>query len=90
MYAIRSYYEAYIEKYLWDKKYTVEGYDSKSLVDALYCEMAEYSVLTPFLGSKDLEEINVNAWNDIAVTYRDGSIVNVITSYSIHYTKLYE
>ena len=37
--------------------------------------MAEYSVLTQFLGSKDLEEINVNAWNDIAVTYRDGSIV---------------
>ncbi|HAN21678.1 MAG: hypothetical protein A2Y15_03695 [Clostridiales bacterium GWF2_36_10] len=37
--------------------------------------MAEYSVLTPFLGADNLEEININAWNDIALTYLDGSIV---------------
>lgn len=42
-----------------------------------YCEMAEYSVLTPFLGSPDLEEINVNGWDDIALTYLDGSIVKL-------------
>lgn len=39
--------------------------------------MAEYSVLTPFLGSPDLEEINVNGWDDIALTYLDGSIVKL-------------
>ena len=30
-----------------------------------------------FLGSPDLEEINVNGWDDIALTYLDGSIVKM-------------
>jgi pilus assembly protein CpaF len=38
----------------------------------LYSEMAEYSVLTKYLGRKDIEEVNVNGWDDIAVTYRNG------------------
>ena len=45
-----------------------------ALIDRLYREMAEYSILTPFLSSHDLEEINVNGWDDIALTYLDGSI----------------
>jgi pilus assembly protein CpaF len=69
--------KAYIEKFLRDKDYSVEGFTQETLIDALYCEMAEYSVLTKYLGSPDLEEINVNAWNDIALTYLDGSIVKV-------------
>ena len=40
---------AYIGKYLYDTGYTVEGYDTKSLVDRLFSEMAEYSVLTKYL-----------------------------------------
>ena len=67
----------YIEKYLRDMKYSVEGYTGGELIDAIYCEMAEYSVLTKYLGSPQLEEINVNSWNDIALTYLDGSIVKI-------------
>jgi pilus assembly protein CpaF len=36
--------------------------------------MAEYSVLTKYLGREDIEEININGWNDIAITYTDGHI----------------
>lgn len=64
----------YLEQYIRDFGYVVEGLSSEELVDRLYREMAEYSVLTPYLGSPDLEEININAWNDIALTYLDGSI----------------
>lgn len=67
--------KSYLEKYLRDQDFTVEGLDQPELVDRLYREMAEYSILTPFLGSESLEEINVNAWNDIALTYLNGSIV---------------
>jgi len=67
----------YIEKYLRDMNHSVEGYTPDELIDALYREMAEYSVLTQYLGSPQLEEINVNSWNDIALTYLDGSIVKV-------------
>ena len=62
---------AYIEQYLRQSGYTDET-ELKALTDRLYSEMAEYSVLTEYLGRKDIEEINVNGWDDIAVTYRNG------------------
>lgn len=69
--------KAYIDKYLRDCDYKVEGMTTKELIDKLYCEMAEYSILTPYLGSSDLEEINVNGWDDIALTLLDGTIVKL-------------
>ena len=69
-----SQLKAYVDKYLRDNDFKVEGMTTKELIDKLYCEMAEYSILTPFLGSPDLEEINVNGWDDIAITYLDGRI----------------
>ena len=69
--------KAYIDKYLRDCDYKVEGMTTKELIDKLYCEMAEYSILTPYLGSSDLEEININGWDDIALTLLDGTIVKL-------------
>ena len=31
-------------------------------------------VLTQYLGRDEIEEININGWNDIAITYKDGHI----------------
>ena len=72
-----SQLKAYIEKYLRDMDYIVQGFDLEGLVDRIYCEMAEYGILTKYLYSSMLEEINVNSWNDIALTYLDGRIVKV-------------
>jgi pilus assembly protein CpaF len=72
-----SQLKAYIDKYLRDCDYKVEGMTTKDLIDKLYCEMAEYSILTQYLGSPDLEEINVNGWDDIALTLLDGTIVKL-------------
>ncbi len=69
--------KSYIEKYLRDNEYTVDGLSAKELIDKLYCEMTEYSILTPYLSSDGYEEINVNGWDDIALTLRDGSIVKL-------------
>lgn len=63
---------SYIEKFLHDGEYDVDGMTQRQLEDRLYSEMAEFSVLTQYLGRKDIEEININAWNDIAITYTDG------------------
>ncbi len=68
---------SYIDKYLRDNDCRVEGYTTGELIDRIYCEMAEYSILTPYLGSPSLEEINVNGWDDIALTKLDGSIVKL-------------
>ena len=72
-----SQLKAYIDKYLRDNDFKVEGMTTKGLIDRLYNEMAEYSILTQYLGSPDLEEINVNGWNDIALTLLDGTIVKL-------------
>ena len=69
-----SQLRSYIEKYLRDYNYKVDGLSTEELTDKLYCEMAEYSVLTPFLGKKNVEEININSWDDVAITYTDGKI----------------
>ena len=36
--------------------------------------MAEYSILTKHLADPDLEEININGWDDVALTHLDGRI----------------
>ena len=65
---------SYIEKFLYDNGYIVEGMTFREIADKLYTEMAEYSVLTQYLGRDDIEEINVNGWDDLAITYVDGRI----------------
>ncbi len=66
--------KTYIEKYLRDNDCAVAGLSSREVTDKLYGEMAEYSILTKYLGRDEIEEINVNGWDDIAVTYTDGHI----------------
>ena len=65
---------SYIEKYLHDSGFEVEGMTFRELSDKLYSEMAEYSVLTKYLVRDEIEEININGLDDIAVTYTDGHI----------------
>lgn len=73
----QSQLSSYIEKFIRDNEYEVIGFANEKLIKKLYSEMAEYSVLTPFLGKDNIEEININAWNDIAVTYTNGKIVKL-------------
>lgn len=61
-----------IQKYLADKRLSTDGMSEEELVDRLYTEMAEYSFLTKYIFSKGIEEININAWNDIEVYYSGG------------------
>ena len=42
---------------------------SEEVTEKLYRDMAEYSIITPFLGQDNIEEININAWDDVCVSY---------------------
>jgi len=66
--------KSYIEKYLHDHACKVEGLSDSELTNKLYSEMAEFSLLTKYLGKEDIEELNINGWDDIAITYTDGHI----------------
>ncbi len=47
----------------------------EELVERIYCEMAAYSFLTEYLNSDEVDEININSWDDISISYSDGRIV---------------
>ncbi len=57
----------YIKQYLIDKNYYIEGKTLAQAVEMLYSDMAEFSVLTSYLKRTDIEEINVNSWDDIEI-----------------------
>ena len=65
----------YVTKFIRENGYFVTGMTTEELVDGLYSEMVEYSFLTPFLSRDDVEEININGWDDVAITYTSGRIV---------------
>ncbi|WP_025845241.1 ATPase, T2SS/T4P/T4SS family [Paenibacillus ehimensis] len=66
---------AYMSQYLIDHRLHVPGMSFEELVDRLYAEMVEYSFLTRYLFSRDVEEININGYNDVKISYTDGRIV---------------
>jgi pilus assembly protein CpaF len=63
-----------IRKYLLDKRLRASDLTVTETVEKLYSEMTEFSVLNDYLSPSrvDIEEININAWNDIKVNYSDG------------------
>lgn len=61
-----------IQKFLSDSRLSVEGLTEQELADRLYTEMAEYSFLTKYIFGEGIEEININAWNDIEIHYSGG------------------
>ena len=63
----------YITKYVQDYRIAVAGMTQSQLVDALYTEMAEFSFLTKYIFGSGIEEIDINAWNDIEVQYSNGT-----------------
>ena len=67
----------YISKFVNEKRVSVNGYTANQLMDALYSEMAEYGFLTKYIFGKGIEEININAWNDIEVQYSNGKNIKL-------------
>lgn len=66
---------AYMGQYLTDHRLHVPGMTFDELIDRLYAEMVEYSFLTRYLFAKEVEEVNINGYNDVKISYTDGRIV---------------
>lgn len=61
-----------LEKFINDRHIAVDNYNTQQLARRIYEDMALFSILTPYLKRKDIEEININAWNDIKINYSNG------------------
>lgn len=66
----------YISKYLLDRNYEVKNYTTQELIEKIYQEMAEFGFLTPYLFSKEVEEININSWEDIKIKMSNGEEIS--------------
>ena len=67
----------YIGKYLMDTRIAVRDMTMEQLINGLYSEMAEFSFLTKFIFGTGVEEIDINAWNDIEIQYSNGQTVKL-------------
>lgn len=75
--ALKEQIKNIISKYLRDHKLGVREYPTPVLVQKIYSEMAQLSILTPLLEESrtDIEEININRWDDIKIHYDTGEVV---------------
>lgn len=62
-----------ITKYLNDENESVEGFTTKELALKIYDDMAGGSFLNKYIyNTPNVEEININRWDDVTVTYAGG------------------
>lgn len=66
-----------ITQYLVKRKYIVEGLSITELCDKLYEDMAGYSFLRKWIYMPDVEEVNINAFNDIEVIMNSGRSIKI-------------
>lgn len=61
-----------ITKYLHQDSLQCKEYEHSELVDKIFEDMAGFGFLTKYLYDEEVEEININAWDDIEVIKMSG------------------
>lgn len=62
----------FASKYIQDHRIAVSGMTTEELIDRIYSEMAEFGFLTKYIYGDGIEEIDVNAWDDVEVQCAGG------------------
>ena len=65
---------SYISSEIKDTDLEELGASREDVVERIYCEMAAYSFLTKYLVSSEVDEININSWDDISISYSCGKV----------------
>lgn len=69
---VKAQIRRFAGKYIQDHRIQVEGKTTDELIDAIYSEMAEFGFLTKYIYGEGIEEIDVNAWDDVEVQFSGG------------------
>lgn len=69
-------------QYLVKRKYAVDGLSTKELCEKLYEDMAGYSFLKKWIYRSGVEEVNINAYNDIEVIMNSGRSIKIPDKFS--------
>lgn len=70
--AVKHQIRRFAGKYIQDRGICVEGKTTDELIEAIYSEMAEYGFLTKYIYGSGIEEIDINAWDDVEVQFSGG------------------
>ncbi len=68
----RAQIRRFAGKYIQDHRISVPGMDTEALIAAIYSEMAEFGFLTKYIYEEGIEEIDINAWDDVEVQFAGG------------------
>lgn len=71
-----------MEQYLVKRKYSIEGLTTRDLCEKLYDDMAGYSFLRKWIYRPGVEEVNINAYNDIEVIMNSGRSIKIPDKFS--------
>ena len=69
---VKAQIRRFAGKYIQDHRIQVTGKTTDELIDAIYSEMAEFGFLTKYIYGEGIEEIDVNAWDDVEVQFSGG------------------
>ena len=78
----RALIHSYIRKYLEEQRIGVDGTEPDELAELLYGEMTGFSFLSKYLYRNDVEEVNINQWDDVKVIYADGEVLPTKESFT--------
>ena len=79
---------SFIKKQLKERKVIFDDIPENDLLQKIYNDIEEYSVLTEYLEDDNVEGINVNAWDNIRVKYNNGTQVKGETFLSPSHAKV--
>lgn len=68
---------SFIHKFIKDKSTTCTNFSELELITKLYSDINEFSVLTDALEDETVEEININAWNNIQAKLGSGKLIRL-------------
>ena len=69
-------------QYLVKRRYSIEGLTPKELCEKLYEDMDGYSFLKKWIYRPGVEEVNINAYNDIEVIMNSGRSIKIPDKFS--------
>ena len=69
-------------QYLVKRKYAIDGFTTEELCARLYEDMAGYSFLKKWIYCPGVEEVNINAYNDIEVIMNSGRSIKIPDKFS--------
>lgn len=69
-------------QYLVKRKYAVDGLNTQELCEKLYEDMAGYSFLRKWIYRPGVEEVNINAFDDIEVIMNSGRSIKIPDKFS--------